>query len=101
MLPLSILCRPTSDLSSTVLPDPLWPMIRFVMPGENSAEMSSSTMRPSKDFTMCSARIMLCEKDLGENQVENQNHDAAHDDRLRTGAAYLERVAVGVIAVKT
>ena len=43
---------------------------------------------------------MLCEKDLGENQVENQNHDAAHDDRLRTGAAYLERVAVGVIAVK-
>ena len=49
---------PTSVFSSTVLPEPLRPMIRLVFPVSNSIEISSSTTRPSNDLVICSARII-------------------------------------------
>ena len=48
--PLSISCSPTIDLSNTVLPDPLRPIMRLVLPVSNVTEIFSNICFPLKDL---------------------------------------------------
>ena len=59
MSPLSGVKSPNSDLRNTVLPEPLCPMMRFVLPFSNVVEIPLSTSTPLKDLRKFSTCIIL------------------------------------------
>ena len=50
--PLSGSCNPNKHFNSTVFPDPLCPIIKFVLPFSKVVEILWIIVLPSKDFFM-------------------------------------------------
>ena len=57
--PVSGFINPMIFLIITVLPEPLRPMIRFVLPSSNVVLISFKTTRPSKDFVIFLTSIIF------------------------------------------
>ena len=68
--PCSGLTSPTSDFISTVLPEPLCPIIRLVFPVSNTALTPFSTFTPSNDFSMSFISIIASGVLLVSHQKE-------------------------------
>ena len=85
-------------LMSTVLPEPLRPIIMLISPGRKVADMSSSTGLRRR--TCICVRSVSQVGDLGDYKVHHQYHYRTHHHGLGAGTPHFERVPFGVIAVE-